>query len=150
MTKRNDSREGGQSRTPWGALALYAAAGWAAAEVLLAVAGGCVVCLLLLMAIAMPVLAVLASSAGWIFTEIGRQPWIVFGLMGTAAGVSPGVPATTVLLSLIVFTLVYATLAVIEVGLLVRAIRIGPPERVEDPFAVPADTDADRPLTFAY
>lgn len=102
------------------------------------------------MAVAIPVLGVLASSAGWIFTEMGRQPWIVFGVMGTAAGVSPGVPAGTVLTSLIVFTLLYAALAVIEVGLLVRAIRLGPPHSVEDPFATPPDAGADRPLTFAY
>jgi cytochrome d ubiquinol oxidase subunit I len=35
----------------------------------------------------------LGNSFGWIFTEMGRQPWIVFGLMPTAAGVSPGVSA---------------------------------------------------------
>jgi cytochrome d ubiquinol oxidase subunit I len=106
--------------------------------------------ILLLLAISMPIFAVLASSAGWIFTEMGRQPWIVFGVMGTAAGVSPGVPAATVLTSMIVFTVLYAGLAVVEIGLLVRAIRIGPPERVEDPFAVPAEPEAERPLTFAY
>ena len=38
-----------------------------------------------------------ATRFGWIFTEMGRQPWIVFGLMPTAAGVSPGVSALEVL-----------------------------------------------------
>ena len=47
---------------------------------------------------------------------MGRQPWIVFGLMPTAEGVSPGVSAATVLTSLIVFTLIYGALAVVEVG----------------------------------
>ena len=37
-------------------------------------------------AIALPLLPLLANSFGWIFTEMGRQPWIVFGLMPTAAG----------------------------------------------------------------
>ena len=106
--------------------------------------------ILLLMAIAMPVLGVLASSAGWIFTEMGRQPWIVFGVMGTASGVSPGVSSASVVTSLVVFTTLYAALAVIEIGLLVRAIRIGPPQRVEDPFALPEGAEGDRPLTFAY
>ena len=106
--------------------------------------------MLLLMAIAMPVLGVLASSAGWIFTEMGRQPWIVFGVMGTASGVSPGVSSASVVTSLVVFTTLYAALAVIEIGLLVRAIRIGPPQRVEDPFALPEGAEGDRPLTFAY
>jgi cytochrome d ubiquinol oxidase subunit I len=106
--------------------------------------------LLLAMAIAMPVFGVLASSFGWIFTEMGRQPWIVFGVMGTAAGVSPGVSTAAVVTSLTVFTLLYAALAVIEVGLLIRAIRIGPPEEVVDPFDVPSQESSDRPLTFAY
>ena len=38
----------------------------------------------------LPFLPLLANSLGWIFTEMGRQPWIVFGLMQTSAGVSPG------------------------------------------------------------
>ncbi len=104
--------------------------------------------ILLLMAISMPVFGVLASSAGWIFTEMGRQPWVVFGVMGTASGVSPGVSAAAVWTSLITFTLLYAGLAIIEVGLLIRQIRIGPPETVDDPFESAAD--AERPLTFAY
>ena len=105
---------------------------------------------LLGMAIAMPLLGVAASSAGWIFTEMGRQPWIVFGVMPTQAGVSPGVSAGTVLVSLIGFTLVYLVLAIIEVGLLIRQIRIGPPEHVPDPFESAETAEEDRPLTFAY
>ena len=44
---------------------------------------------------------------GWIFTEMGRQPWTVFGLLKTAQSVSPGVTASSVLISLITFTLIY-------------------------------------------
>jgi cytochrome d ubiquinol oxidase subunit I len=52
-------------------------------------------------------MGLLGNSFGWIFTEMGRQPWIVFGLMPTAAGVSPGVSTAEVAISMIGFTLVY-------------------------------------------
>jgi cytochrome d ubiquinol oxidase subunit I len=71
-------------------------------------------------------LSLLAMTVGWIFTEMGRQPWIVFGLMKTADGVSPGVTGLTVLISLIAFTAVYGTLAVVEFSLIKRAAQKGP------------------------
>ncbi|QIM18565.1 cytochrome ubiquinol oxidase subunit I [Leucobacter coleopterorum] len=70
----------------------------------------------------------LASLVGWIFTEMGRQPWIVFGVMTTEQGVSPGVPGWAVLTSLIVFTLVYGGLAVVEFKLIFKAAKAGLPE----------------------
>jgi cytochrome d ubiquinol oxidase subunit I len=87
-------------------------------------------------------------SAGWIFTEMGRQPWIVYGLMKTEAGVSPNLTTFEVATSLIVFTLLYGALAVIEVGLLIRAVKIGPPETVELMDA--DDANSGKPLTFSY
>ncbi|GAB3766909.1 cytochrome d ubiquinol oxidase subunit I [Nocardioides ginsengisegetis] len=98
------------------------------------------------LAIAMPLLPVAANSFGWIFTEMGRQPWAVFGLMTTAQAVSPGVGAGTVLTSLLAFTVVYAVLAVIEVRLVLTYIRAGA-EPLPEPVG-PDDTD--RPLAFAY
>jgi len=103
---------------------------------------------LIRMAIIAPLMPLIGNSAGWIFTEMGRQPWIVFGLMPTSEGVSPGVSAATVLTSLAVFTLIYGALAVVEVGLLLRAIKQGPPESVVDPFA--DHGDPDRELTVTY
>jgi len=93
----------------------------------------------------------LAMSAGWIFTEMGRQPWIVFGQQKTAAAVSSSVSATEVLVTLIGFTLVYAALAVVEVALLLRYIRQGAPA-AEDMQSTDSDagTDSDKQLTFAY
>ncbi|MEU4410959.1 cytochrome ubiquinol oxidase subunit I [Streptosporangium sp. NPDC023963] len=70
----------------------------------------------------------LANSLGWIFTEMGRQPWAVFGLMRTAAAVSPSVDVASAAITLTGFTLAYAVLAVIEVRLLIKFIRIGPHE----------------------
>jgi len=71
-------------------------------------------------------LALGANIVGWVFTEMGRQPWIVFSLMTTQNGVSPGVSGVEVLISLISFTAIYAALAVVEVGLIVRAAKKGP------------------------
>ncbi|MEU8404441.1 cytochrome ubiquinol oxidase subunit I [Nonomuraea sp. NPDC048892] len=80
----------------------------------------------------------LANTLGWIFTEMGRQPWTVFGLMRTAAAVSPTADVASVAITLVGFTLVYAVLAVIEVRLLVKFIRIGPHEQAEPEAPVPA------------
>lgn len=74
---------------------------------------------------AMP-LSLLAMIVGWIFTEMGRQPWIVFSLMKTADGVSPGTTGLEVLISLVAFTAVYGTLAVVEFTLIKRAAQKGP------------------------
>jgi len=71
-------------------------------------------------------LPLIAISIGWIFTEMGRQPWIVFSLMKTADGVSPGVSGAEVLFSMIGFTVIYGALAVVEFKLLLDAIRTGP------------------------
>jgi len=100
-------------------------------------------------AIVMPFLPLLGMSAGWIFTEMGRQPWIVFGLMETSKGVSPGVGMGEVIASLGVFALLYGALAVVEFTLLIRTIKQGPPEDLPvDPYER-AD-EQDKPLTFAY
>ncbi|MFI5061305.1 MAG: cytochrome ubiquinol oxidase subunit I [Actinomycetales bacterium] len=71
-------------------------------------------------------LSLLAMIVGWIFTEMGRQPWIVFGLMKTTDGVSPGVTGLTVLISLVAFTALYGTLAIVEFKLIKRAAQKGP------------------------
>jgi cytochrome d ubiquinol oxidase subunit I len=100
---------------------------------------------LLLAAMLLPFLPLLANSFGWIFTEMGRQPWIVFGLMPTSAGVSPGTTAGEVITSMSVFTVLYGGLAIVEVGLLLKYIRAGLPA-VE-----PTEPgDESRPLAFAY
>jgi cytochrome d ubiquinol oxidase subunit I len=68
----------------------------------------------------------LANTSGWILTEVGRQPWIVYGLMRTEEGVSATVPWGTVLTSLIVYTLLYGALIVADVYLLQKFARRGP------------------------
>jgi len=75
-------------------------------------------------AVALPYLA---NSMGWIFTEMGRQPWTVFGVLETPQSVSAGVSAGTVITSMIVFTLLYAGLAAVAGWLTIRQVRSGPP-----------------------
>jgi cytochrome d ubiquinol oxidase subunit I len=67
----------------------------------------------------------------------------------TSDGVSPTVGTATVLTSLTVFTLLYAALAVIELGLLVRYAKAGPAPTDTD-SAGDGDQDPDRPMAFAY
>ncbi|MEV4811401.1 cytochrome ubiquinol oxidase subunit I [Micromonospora avicenniae] len=98
----------------------------------------------------MPLLPLVASSFGWIFTEMGRQPWIVFGEMLTRNGVSRSVSLTEVLTSFTAFTLIYATLAVVEFKLLVRYAKAGVPDLTEEPEVDDSHDDAERPLAFAY
>jgi cytochrome d ubiquinol oxidase subunit I len=99
--------------------------------------------------LAMPLLPLVANSFGWIFTEMGRQPWIVFGEMLTRNGVSRSVSLSEVLTSFTAFTLVYLTLAIIEVRLLVRYAKAGVPD-LTPPAPEPDREDEDRPLAFAY
>jgi cytochrome d ubiquinol oxidase subunit I len=75
-------------------------------------------------AVILPLLPLAGNSMGWIMTEMGRQPWIVYGQMKTSAGVSAN-SAGEVLASLVVFTLLYGALAVIEAGLMLKSIRGG-------------------------
>ncbi len=67
-----------------------------------------------------------ANQLGWFTAEVGRQPWIVYGVMRTAAGVSPLVTSGQVLTSLVFFTLVYLALFILFIYLLDQKIRHGP------------------------
>lgn len=96
----------------------------------------------------------LAASFGWIFTEMGRQPFVVAPnpdgvdrvMLFTQFGYSPSVSAGEVATSLAVFTVVYAVLGVFWFRLIHRYAVEGAPE-VEEPTV---DEDGSRPLSFAY
>ncbi|WP_446666895.1 cytochrome ubiquinol oxidase subunit I [Flexivirga sp. B27] len=92
-----------------------------------------------------PLLPLLGNSFGWIFTETGRQPWLVYGVMTTSSGVSPSVTAGTVITSMVVFTILYAALAVVEVKLMLDYTRRG-----ADPYKPTEQTADDEPLAFSY
>jgi cytochrome d ubiquinol oxidase subunit I len=75
----------------------------------------------------------LASASGWIFTEVARQPWIVFGLFQTQHAVSNTVPAGNVLFSLIMYTLLYAVLMIATVFLWMKYAKAGIKDMQEEP-----------------
>ncbi len=79
---------------------------------------------LLRLLIAAIFLPYLANSTGWILTEVGRQPWIVQGLMTVDKAVSPNVTPTMLAISLIGFTLIYALLMIADIYLLQKFARV--------------------------
>ena len=106
------------------------------------------------LAVAVLPLPFLGASFGWIFTEMGRQPWVVYpdltggdavGLQ-TRFGVSAGVSAGEILASMIAFTLLYAILGVFWFRLMRRYAVEGAPEIAPTPPGDPGD----HPLSFAY
>jgi cytochrome d ubiquinol oxidase subunit I len=68
----------------------------------------------------------IANQLGWITAEVGRQPWIVYGLLRTSEGLSKAVKAHMVLTSLIMFIIIYSLLFVLFVFLLDQKINHGP------------------------
>ena len=99
---------------------------------------------LLTLSIALPFLA---NAAGWIFTEMGRQPWVVQGLLKTSDAVSPSVSVWEVGISLAGFTLLYGVLAGFDGWLMFKYARHAPPApTVTDP----AEPEAARELSMAY
>jgi cytochrome d ubiquinol oxidase subunit I len=84
----------------------------------------------------------LANQLGWFAAEVGRQPWIVYGLMRTPAGLSAVVQANVILTSLILFTAVYFLLFAVFIYLLNDKIQHGPDEQDLIPsgkLALPAE-----------
>ena len=67
----------------------------------------------------------IAIELGWILAEVGRQPWIVYGLMKTSDAVSP-VATSQVAVSLIAFSLVYSLLGGVGFYLMAKILRTGP------------------------
>jgi cytochrome d ubiquinol oxidase subunit I len=86
-----------------------------------------------------------ANSAGWVFTEMGRQPWVVFGLLKTDVAGSPSVSVAEVLISLVGFTLLYGVLALIAGRIFVREAREGP-----DPEGAHEAKEGEPDLALAY
>ncbi|UHA75493.1 cytochrome ubiquinol oxidase subunit I [Paenibacillus sp. 481] len=85
----------------------------------------------------------IANASGWIMTEIGRQPWTVFGLMRTEDSISPNVSSGEVLFSLVSFTGMYTILGIVLVTLFLRVIKKGPSalDKVETTMNDPYDKE---------
>ena len=74
----------------------------------------------------MLILPYLANASGWILTEMGRQPWIVYGLLKVQDAISPNLTVVDLWISLIGYTAVYGSLAVAMVYLMKKFAIAGP------------------------
>ena len=91
------------------------------------------------------VLPILANWSGWIFPELGRQPWVVFGLLKTSQSNSPNVSTTDVIITLSGYIVIYSVLIAIGGWLMWREAEHGPDEHDSQP------PGADSPnLALAY
>ena len=99
-----------------------------------------------LIAIWMAITPFIVNTAGWVMTEVGRQPWIVHGLLQTKDANSPLVTTAQVAATLIGFTLIFTVIGGLALWLFLREVREG--VRPEEPAPPPG---ADVPdLTLAY
>ncbi len=78
-----------------------------------------------------------ANTTGWTFTELGRQPWVVYGVLKTVTGVSPGVGTADVATTLAIFVVVYTVLGVVDATLMLRSARRRLTEPDHDETPVP-------------
>jgi len=79
-------------------------------------------------------LGFLAVIAGWTTTEVGRQPWTIYGLMRTADSVSPSLTGANVLLSLLLYVVVYLVIYPVGVSVMFGIVRRGPSASDEAPL----------------
>ena len=105
-------------------------------------------------AIAGAALPVVANLTGWIFTEMGRQPWVVYGLLKTSQANSPLVGSSSLIITLLVYTLLYGVLLIVGGRLFLREIKHGPEsEPVRDDSEEPGGKPGGAPredLVLAY
>ncbi len=90
-------------------------------------------------AIALPYIA---NTSGWVLTELGRQPFIVYGLLKTQDAMSPGLTTGMVLFSLIGFAVIYAALMGTDIFLLVKFAKAGPSAAESSLEATESETEA--------
>lgn len=68
----------------------------------------------------------IANQAGWVTAEVGRQPWIVYGLLRTSEGLSKNITAAQVMSSIIMFSVIFTLLLILFLYLLDHKIKEGP------------------------
>ncbi len=82
-----------------------------------------------LLVISIP-LPVLACQFGWVATEVGRQPWVVYKVLKTADAISLTVGAGEILFSIILFGLIYILLGILYIYLMVKEVKHGPESKL--------------------
>ena len=100
-----------------------------------------------LMTIVMPI-GVIAIICGWIVSETGRQPWVVYGKLMTSNAVSALSPAE-VQLTLWTFIVIYMVLLTLYIRYLVRALRSGPEDRTQPPLSQKTTSNVTMPAVDA-
>jgi cytochrome d ubiquinol oxidase subunit I len=70
-------------------------------------------------------LGFIATEVGWVTTEMGRQPWLIYNLMRTVDGISP-IPPANVLWSLSLFLMIFSLILIIYFYYILKTLRIGP------------------------
>ncbi len=81
----------------------------------------------------------IATIAGWTVTEVGRQPWIVHGLLRVDESISPGVASESVMMSLMLFAIVYSLIFAAFLYFVARLVNAGPEPDADPPKAdIPA------------
>jgi cytochrome d ubiquinol oxidase subunit I len=85
----------------------------------------------------------IATTAGWMTAELGRQPWLIFGLFRTSQGASAVVSGGTVLFTLIGFTGLYFVLGVLYLFLIGREIARGPRDSSSEAVGLEVHHDSD-------
>ena len=88
-----------------------------------------------------------ALLAGWYVVEIGRQPWVVYGLLRTSEAVSPNIQAAAVMASLVTFAAVYAIVFGAGIWYLLGLVRKGPQRHEPAPDTGDGDKTPARPLS---
>lgn len=84
----------------------------------------------------------ISNQLGWFTAEVGRQPWVVYGLLRTAQGLSKVVGSDKIIFSLILFSLIYILLFILFIFLLDRKIKFGP-EMAEE---IPSEFDRHKEI----
>ena len=97
-------------------------------------------------------LPIMANWTGWIFTEVGRQPWVVFGLLKTSQSNSPNVSTLDLVITLAGYILIYGVLIAIGGMLMLREAKHGPePDPSDDgPDETPSAPPPSNDLVLAY
>ncbi len=95
---------------------------------------------IMLLAIALPYMPV---QLGWIVAEVGRQPWIVYGMLKTSEAVSRSISVSQVIVSLIAFTLLYRFLGIVDIYLLAKYRQAGSGESPSRQFLKPGSRRCD-------
>ena len=88
-----------------------------------------------------------ALVAGWYVVEIGRQPWVVYGLLRTSEAVSPNITAAAVMSSLAIYATAYAVIFGAGIRYLLGLVRKGPLPYEESPDTEGGDRTPARPLS---